>query len=116
MRGRSQRSGCHRHCPGSQSRRPGRGEPGHGARKCAATYASAELTDIARWCEGVFGVNDAVNDNKGAIRLQLIIVACQQKYQYLSVFVGQVCIRSLLHASRTLNEFADCFLFGARVN
>ena len=65
---------------------------------------------------GVFGVNDAVNDNKGAIRLQLIIVACQNKYQYLSVFVGQVCVRSLLHASRTLNEFADCFLFGARVN
>jgi hypothetical protein len=64
----------------------------------------------------VFGVNDAVNDNKGAIRLQLIIVACQNKYQYLSVFVGQVCIPSLLHASRTLNEFADCFLFGARVN
>ena len=114
MRGRSQRSGCHRHWPGSQSRRPGRGEPGHGARKCAATYAPAELT--SRVFEGVFGVNAAVNDNKGAIRLQLIIVACQNKYQYLSVFVGQVCIPSLLHASRTLNEFADCFLFGARVN
>ena len=52
----------------------------------------------------------AVNDNKVTIRLQLIIVACQNKYQYLSVFVGQVCVRSLLHASRTLNEFADCFL------
>ena len=57
----------------------------------------------------MFDVNDAVNDTKGTIRLQLIIVACQNKYQYLSVFVGQVCIRSLLHASRTLNEFADCF-------
>ena len=110
MRGRSQRIGCHRHCPGSQSRRPGRGEPGQGARKCAATYAYAPAELTSRVFEGVFGVNDAVNETRGAIRLQLIIVACQNKYQYLSVFVGQVCVRSLLHASRTLNEFADCLL------